>query len=195
VADEATPVPTPATQTFPDGPEPIVDGTVPHVAVLTTSEGEIEIELATQAPDTVNNFAFLAAKNFYDGTVVFFKDDFFAQGGDPTCVAEGDFVCTGLGGPGYTLPPENTGAARVQWSVIAPAMGGGEDAVHGSQFRILLQADERELEETLFGEVTGGQDILEGLANVAPCSLVDVDDCADDLSGALVVEDVEVRPQ
>ena len=103
VENDETPVPTPATQTFPNGPAPIIDATQPHTAILTTAEGEIEIALVQDAPNTVNSFAFLAAKGFYDGTVIFFKDEFFAQGGDPTCVAEGDFVCTGLGGPGYTL--------------------------------------------------------------------------------------------
>jgi cyclophilin family peptidyl-prolyl cis-trans isomerase len=194
VENDETPVPTPASQTFPDGPAPVIDATEPYKAILTTSEGEIEITFVQDAPDTVNSFAFLAAKNFYDGTVIFFKDEFFGQGGDPTCVADDEFVCTGLGGPGYTLTREESATGHVQWAVVAPAIGGGDDAIHGSQFRILLEADERDLAETVFGVVTRGQEIIEALPDMQPCSLVDVPDCNPDLTGALVIEDVQVVP-
>lgn len=196
VENDETPVPTPASQTFPNGPAPIIDATEPHKAILTTAEGEIEIDLVEDAPETVNSFAFLAAKGFYDGTVIFFKDEFFGQGGDPTCVAEGDFVCTGLGGPGYTLTLEDSETTHVQWAVVAPALGGGEDTIHGSQFRILPQADERlDGEETVFGVVTSGQEIIQSLPDMKPCSLIDVPDCNEDLTGALVIEDIQVIPE
>lgn len=192
IKDDVTPVPTPDTPTFPDGAVPIVDATEPYVAVITTDKGEIEVELATDAPDTVNSFAFLAAKNFYDGTIIFFRDEFFAQGGDPTCTAGGDTACTGLGGPGYTLALEKSEATHEQWALIAPAIAEGE--IHGSQFRILFQEDPRlDGQETVFGRVVGGQEILEALPTLLPCSMVDDDNCDSNLSAALVIEDVEVH--
>ena len=54
---------------------------------------------AAQAPQTVNNFVFLAREGFYDNTT-FHRVicDFMAQGGDPTG--------TGTGGPGYKFADE-----------------------------------------------------------------------------------------
>ena len=65
--DEELPDATPFVQTYSE-PANTIDGTKPHVAMITTSEGMIEIELATDAPSAVNSFAFLAGKGFYDGS-------------------------------------------------------------------------------------------------------------------------------
>ena len=59
--------------------------------------GTILLELySNKAPNTVNNFVFLANNGFYDG-VTFHRviPDFMAQTGDPTG--------TGTGGPGYPV--------------------------------------------------------------------------------------------
>ena len=64
-------------------------------AVMTTSEGTIELELFDDdAPKTVENFRKLAGEGYYDG-LVFHRviPDFMIQGGCP----RGD----GTGGPGY----------------------------------------------------------------------------------------------
>ena len=42
--------------------------------------------------------------------------------------------------------------------------------------------------------MTSGQEIIEAMPDMKPCSLVDVDDCNEDLTGALVIEDVQVVP-
>ncbi len=71
---------------------------------IETDKGTIKVELYAQhAPQTVNNFIFLAREGFYDG-VAFHRviADFVIQGGDPTG--------SGRGGPGYKFADETQGA-------------------------------------------------------------------------------------
>jgi cyclophilin family peptidyl-prolyl cis-trans isomerase len=84
-------------------PEQVLNGT--SSARITTSCGVIDIELLTaDAPETANNFAFLAGKHFYDATIVHrVVPGFVIQMGDPTG--------TGSGGPGYRFADE-LGAAQ-----------------------------------------------------------------------------------
>lgn len=189
------PTVTPFVETY-EGPAPVIDGTEPHVAIIETNQGTITIELSTEAPNAVNSLAFLAGKGFYNDTIFFYVDsDFVAQAGDPTCNTGEDAVCSGVGGPGYTLALEDTSIGHVKWAVVAPAVGVAQETVHGSQFRILLGDDPRlEGTETVFGMVTEGQEILEGLPDFIPCSVVDDEGCVDDLSGTLIIESVRVEP-
>ncbi len=197
--DEPLPVETPAVETFADGPLPVIDASKGHEAVITTDQGEIVIALNPDAPKAANSFAFLAGSGFYDDQVFFFVDrEFVAQAGDPTCETTGENTCRGNGGPGYTLPLEATNEGHEQWAVVAPSTG-VPDEVHGSQFRILFEADERlDGQETVFGKVVNeeGQQILAGLNNFVPCSVVDTAGCSEgaDLSAALIIEKVIVRP-
>ena len=192
---DSTPEPTSDAQRWPDGPPPVIDATAAHIATLKTSEGDIVIALSTEAPLAVNSFAFLAAKNFYDGVAFFYVDqDYFTQTGDPTCTGDGDRICSGLGGPGYTLSIEDSGKHE-PFSVVLIANSDGGLDVHGSQFRILYTADERlDGKETVFGVVIEGQDILTNLANLSVCSVSTADDCQEDLSTALIIEDVTIEP-
>ena len=153
--------------------------------------------MCTDAKETVNSFAFLAGNGFYDGTAFFYVDKgYVAQAGDPGCRPDGENVCSGVGGPGYSLKLEaNTTLKHEQWAVVAPTLGEGGEDVHGSQFRILLQADPRlDGKETVFGKVVEGQEILEGLSDLAPCEVVTTENCDPDLSSALVIRDVVVEP-
>jgi len=192
---DSTPAPTSDAQQWPEGPPPVIDGSTAHVATIETSEGDIVIALSTEAPEAVNSFAFLAAKNFYDGVAFFYVDqDYFTQSGDPTCTGEGDRTCSGLGGPGYSLPIEGLGEHE-EFSVVLIADSEGGLDVHGSQFRILYTADERlDGTETVFGKVIEGQEILIGLSDLSVCSVSTAADCQDDLSTALIIEDVTIRP-
>ncbi len=182
---------------FPDGPETVIDATQPHVATLETSLGDIRIELSTEAMAAVNSFTFLAQQGFYEGSFFFFvNSNYFAQAGDPTCNVSGESICSGLGSPGYSLPVEGAVGGHDQWAVVAPAVLEGQE-VHGSQFRILLSADERlDGKETVFGMVVDGREILEGLADFVPCSVMEVDGCVlgPDVSSALVIEEITVEP-
>jgi hypothetical protein len=54
-------------KTYQSAPELTIDLDVKHGATLHTSLGDITVEfLAAEAPQTVNNFLFLAGEGFYD---------------------------------------------------------------------------------------------------------------------------------
>ena len=75
-------------------PEMQIEETKNYSISITTNRGTIELELYPQhAPQTVNNFVYLAGQGFYDG-VLFHRviPNFMIQGGDPTG--------SGSGGPG-----------------------------------------------------------------------------------------------
>jgi cyclophilin family peptidyl-prolyl cis-trans isomerase len=118
--------------------------------------------LPQEAPETVNNFVFLARDGFYDG-VTFHRvvKDFVAQAGDPTG--------TGVGGPGYDLPVESTDEAFTEGvlAMAKPQEAGSPN--NGSQFFILL-TDEPTFEGkfTVFGRVTSGMDVLDNLTEHDP---------------------------
>jgi cyclophilin family peptidyl-prolyl cis-trans isomerase len=185
---------------FPDGPAPVIDATKPHEAVITTNKGDIKVELATDTPTAVNSLAFLAGNGFYTDTAFFYVNhDYFAQGGDPNCSPSKDTLCTGTGGPDYTLPIEHGALSHEQWAVVAPAMPDGQ-SVHGSQFRILYQADPRlDGTETVFGTITdpASREILESLTAFELCSTVDSSECQEDqdFTDALIIEKVVVQPK
>lgn len=199
-ADDTTKTePTPGNVlSFPKGPVRTIDPSKPHVAIIKTKMGDIKIQLATDAPKAVNSFAFLAGQGFYDGTTFFYVDKELlaaAQAGDPTCRADGKSFCSGVGGPDYEVGLEPTQEGHVQWAVVAPSLGEGRQAVHGSQFRILYRDDHRlDGQETVFGRVIEGQKVLESLSDIAPCSIASAANCAHDLSSALVIDEIIVQP-
>ncbi len=194
----ATPVISAAPVNF-ASPAPVIDASKPYIATLKTNKGDIEITLATDTPQAVNSFAFLAAKRFYDGAAFFFVDhQFWAQAGDPDCRSDAKATCTGTRDAGYKLPLEKGALKHVQWAVVAPEVQGGADQVSGGQFRILFTTDERlDGRETVFGTVTKGQDILTQQSNFLLCTALTqvTTDCAKDLSSALVIESVSVTPR
>lgn len=197
IGDEVVAEATPGGMSF-EAPAKTIDGSRPYVATIKTDKGDIKIDLATTAaPETANSFAFLAGSGFYNGTLFFYVDkDYVTQAGDPTCRTDAESVCSGTGGPGYSLKLENAQAAREQWTVVAPTLAQGGEEVNGSQFRILFRDDQRpNVQETVFGKVIEGQDILEGLNDLVPCSVVSAQPCDPDVSGALVIQDVIVEPK
>ncbi len=143
---------------YTSAPAMSIDPAKTYIAKIKTSKGEVTIELdAKQAPQTVNNFVFLAKDGYYNG-VTFHRvlPNFIAQAGDPTG--------TGSGGPGYDLPVEKT-TEDFTTGVLAmakPQEAGSPN--NGSQFFFLL-ADEPSFngDFTAFGHVTSGLDILQEL--------------------------------
>jgi cyclophilin family peptidyl-prolyl cis-trans isomerase len=178
-------------------PAPVIDASQPYVATITTNKGDISIKLAKDTPLTVNSFAFLAAKGYYDNTAFFYIDhQFWAQGGDYGCLPDGTTTCTGTGDAGYKIPVETTSAKHVKWAVVAPLVQGTED-VSGGQFRILFTDDSRlDGTETIFGTVVAGQAILEQQPDMRLCSALTqtVPGCDKDLSNALIIQHVVVAP-
>ncbi|MGH9091033.1 MAG: peptidylprolyl isomerase [Acidimicrobiales bacterium] len=146
--------PGPARKQFDAEPPMAIDQAKRYTATMTTSKGELVIELdAPAAPRTVNSFVFLARQGFYDG-VAFHRviPGFVAQGGDP----EG----TGRGGPGYRFPDELPKPGRYQVGSLAMANAGPD--TNGSQFFIISGPDGAALppQYSLFGSVVAGGDVV-----------------------------------
>ena len=128
-----------------------------YKASIETNRGTIELELYPQhAPQTVNNFVFLAGQGFYDG-VKFHRviDNFMIQTGDPTG--------TGRGGPGYKFGDEcKSNPLKHERCVISMANAGPN--TNGSQF-FITHSPQPHLngKHTVFGKVTKGQDIVDAI--------------------------------
>jgi peptidylprolyl isomerase len=149
----------PKTQQFSQAPEFGIDPSKRYTATLDTSLGEIVIALdAVNAPNTVNNFVFLAAHHYYDG-VVFHRiiNGFMCQGGDPTG--------TGRGGPGYRFADEPV-KQRYQLGSVAMANAGPD--TNGSQFFLISGASGVGLppQYNHFGQIVKGMDVLDTMQRV-----------------------------
>ena len=132
-----------------------IDSAKKYIATFDTSPGKIVCELfAKDAPETVNNFVFLAREKFYDGTSFPSRDgDFMIQGGDPTA--------SGSGGPGYKFADEIKGNPH-KHKVGSLSMANAGPNTNGSQFFIThIATDWLDGKHTVFGKVTTGQDIVE----------------------------------
>lgn len=133
------------------------------VAVFETSMGEFEVELfARDVPKTVENFAGLASKNYYDG-IIFHRviDDFMIQGGDPTG--------TGMGGESYWGGKfEDEIAMHLKHDeagVLSMANAGPN--TNGSQFFItLVPTPWLNGRHTVFGKVISGLDVVKAIGKV-----------------------------
>src|ERR687890_2532803 len=89
-----------ADKTYDRPPEMALKPGYEYYANFVTEKGSVKVKLfAEEAPETVNNFVFLARDGYFDGTT-FHRVivDFMVQGGDPTG--------TGTGGPGDRNPGE-----------------------------------------------------------------------------------------
>ncbi|MGH9559107.1 MAG: peptidylprolyl isomerase [Bryobacteraceae bacterium] len=135
-------------------PAMAIDPNKKYSATLNTSRGEIVCELfPKEAPNTVNNFVFLAREKFYDGTV-FHRviNDFMVQGGDPTG--------TGRGGPGYRFEDETKGNPY-KHQVGSLSMANAGPDTNGSQFFIThVVTNWLDGKHTVFGKVQKGQDVV-----------------------------------
>lgn len=135
-------------------PAMTIDPEKTYRAVFHTGKGDITVELhAGKAPNTVNNFVFLARQGFYDGTL-FHRviADFMAQGGDPTG--------TGRGGPGYKFEDEFHKSLRHDKPGVLSMANAGPNT-NGSQFFIThVPTPWLDDKHSVFGEVTGGMDVL-----------------------------------
>jgi cyclophilin family peptidyl-prolyl cis-trans isomerase len=146
---------TPQARIYPNAPDMTIDTDKQYFALIETKKGDIRLELfADEAPQTVNNFVFLARDGFYDGLTFHFVDpELWAQAGDPECRASGEVTCRSEGGPGYTLPAETNDREHVAGSV-AMAEDVETYVTNGSQFFIALEDLPRLGDHnTVFGQV------------------------------------------
>lgn len=129
---------------------------------LTTTCGDIVIELDPDAPETVASETFLAESGFYDATQchrLTTAGIYVLQCGDP--------AGNGTGGPGYTVPDENLpadGTANYPAGTVAMANAGPGTA--GSQFFIVYEDTTLPGDYTIWGTVTSGLDIVQEVASV-----------------------------
>ncbi len=136
-------------------PSMAIDQQRRYTATIETSAGQMSAELfATEAPNTVNNFVFLARDGFYNG-VIFHRviKGFMIQGGDPTG--------SGRGGPGYKFNDEPVGRDYKR-GILAMANAGPN--TNGSQFFVMHADYALPPNYTIFGRLTGGEDVLDTIA-------------------------------
>jgi cyclophilin family peptidyl-prolyl cis-trans isomerase len=140
---------------YPQPPAMTVDPSKKYTATITTSAGTMTAELyASEVPQTVNNFVFLANDHFYDG-VIFHRviKGFMIQGGDPTG--------TGRGGPGYRFNDE---PVRRQYVRGTLAMANSGPNTNGSQFFVMHKDYRLPPNYTIFGKLTAGEEVVDAIA-------------------------------
>ncbi|MEM8618127.1 MAG: peptidylprolyl isomerase [Actinomycetota bacterium] len=137
---------------FDSAPPMCIDVDATYQAIVDTNLGEFTIDLDAQAaPETTNNFVFLARNRYFDDTVCHrIIPGFVVQCGDPTA--------TGTGNPGYRFDDELPAAGEYQVGSIAMANSGPD--TNGSQFFIITGDDGAALPPlySLFGQVEAGFD-------------------------------------
>jgi cyclophilin family peptidyl-prolyl cis-trans isomerase len=167
-------------------PEMRIDPNATYLATMKTTEGDIGIRLdAKDAPNTVNNFVFLACQNFYDGTrfhrVV---KDFVIQGGDPTG--------SGTGDAGYKFDDElPTDGYRL--GSVAMANSGPLTNTNGSQF-FIVTGNPRQLQNyySRFGQVVSGLNVAKRIESYANPNATD-DPSTQVPTKTVTITDITVR--
>ncbi len=148
---------------YPTPPAMAIDPARKYTATIETSAGTMVADLFPgDAPNTVNNFVFLARDGFYDG-VIFHRtiSGFMIQGGDPTG--------TGRGGPGYKFADEPVKRSYARGTL---AMANAGPNTNGSQF-FVMHADYRlPPNYTIFGKLTSGEEVVDAIAT-APAGAQD----------------------
>ena len=137
-------------------PPNTIDLSKRYSVTVHTSRGDFVIALVDPkvAPQTVNNFVWLAQNHYYDG-LTFHRvvSGFVVQGGDP--------LGNGTGGPNYKLPDETNPS---KWPRGTAGMASSTAGVSGSQFFITL-GDAPFLASNgvynHFGQVTSGMEVVD----------------------------------
>lgn len=142
-------------KSYSEPPAMSIDAERTYTARLKLEAGVITVTLRPDlAPQSVNSFVFLAREGYYNGcTFHRVLPGFVAQGGDPTG--------SGSGGPGYTIPDELSDTPFVTGTL---GMANAGPNTNGSQFFIGLgDAPHLTGRYTVFGAVTEGLDVLQGI--------------------------------
>jgi len=138
-------------------PPMAIDQNKSYTATIHTTEGDMQAQLFPKdAPNTVNNFVFLAKEGYYNN-VKFHRiiKGFMVQTGDPTG--------TGAGGPGYKFADEKVSRSYSR-GILAMANAGPN--TNGSQFFVMHSDYPLPPNYTIFGQVTDpkGLDTLDKIA-------------------------------
>ncbi|MEU4166715.1 peptidylprolyl isomerase [Streptomyces sp. NPDC026665] len=146
-------------------PAVTIDKSAAYSMKMATTCGDIDIALkAAAAPHTVNSFAFLAGKGYFDHTKchrLTTNGIYVLQCGDPTA--------QGSGGPGYTIPDENLKDKTLKGNVYPAgtiAMANtGQKHTGGSQFFLVYQDSQLPPSYTPFGTISkSGMTVLKKIA-------------------------------
>jgi cyclophilin family peptidyl-prolyl cis-trans isomerase len=137
-------------------PPNTIDPSKRYSVTVHTSRGDFVIQLVEPkvAPQTVNNFVWLAQNHYYD-SLTFHRvvAGFVVQGGDP--------LGNGTGGPDYKLPDESNPS---KWPRGTVGMASSAAGVSGSQFFITI-GDAPFLASNgvynHFGQVSSGMDVVD----------------------------------
>jgi cyclophilin family peptidyl-prolyl cis-trans isomerase len=143
-------------------PEQVLEADRDYRALVRTNRGDMVLDLyQDDAPQTANNFVFLARHRYYDG-IVFHRvlEGFMAQTGDPTG--------TGRGGPGYAFADECVPGLHHEAKGVLSMANAGPDT-NGSQFFITFTATPwLDGKHAVFGRVVEGLEVLDALTRVDP---------------------------
>ncbi|MBI2767162.1 MAG: peptidylprolyl isomerase [Chloroflexi bacterium] len=137
-------------------PALVIDPKKSYTATIDTSAGAMTAELFPgDAPNTVNNFVFLARDGYYED-VIFHRviSGFMIQGGDPTG--------TGSGGPGYKFADE---PVKRKYTRGTLAMANAGPNTNGSQFFVMHADYGLPPNYTIFGKLTAGEEVVDAIAN------------------------------
>jgi peptidylprolyl isomerase len=176
-------MPTATTYTYDAAPPMTIDPAKQYTATIATPRGNIEVQLLPDiAPQTVNNFVFLARNNFYNGlTWHRVLPSFMAQGGDPA----GD----GTGGPGYSVPAEFTDQISFRDPGVVAMARSQDPNSAGSQFFITTgDASWLDGQYTIFGRVVSGQEIVDGIPLRDPQNPADLATPGETILGVTISE-------
>jgi cyclophilin family peptidyl-prolyl cis-trans isomerase len=159
---DTSPAPTAAeikniTHTYANPPAMAINVNKLYCAGINTNRGLIVLQLDPKlAPNTVNNFVFLAQHHFYDG-LVFHR--VIQSGSGIHIIQTGDPKGNGSGGPGYKFNDEPVKGAYTAGCV---AMANSGPNTNGSQF-FICTGNDTSLPKSynLFGQVVQGLDVAQ----------------------------------
>jgi peptidylprolyl isomerase len=142
--------------TFKQAPDMVINTKKVYCAGINTNRGLIVLELDPKlAPNTVNNFVFLAQQHFYDGqTFHRVVPHVIIQTGSPTGTSQG--------GPGYKFNDE---PVKGKYTVGMVAMANAGPNTNGSQFFICTGDDSKTFKSlyNLFGHVVRGLNVAQAI--------------------------------
>ena len=127
-----------------------------YCAGINTNRGLIVLELDPKlAPNTVNNFVFLAQQHFYDGLT-------FHRVVPGVIIQTGSPSGTGDGGPGYKFNDE---PVKGSYTAGMVAMANAGPNTNGSQFFICTGDDSKTFKNlyNLFGHVVQGLNVAQAI--------------------------------
>ncbi len=141
-----------------------IDPNATFEVTIGTDKGDIVMLLdAGLAPNTVNNFVYLASVGYYDG-VIFHRviKGFMIQGGDPTGTGSGGSSAWG-GRFNDEIDPRSPVYQR-GYKAGTMAMANAGPNTNGSQFFIMHVDYPLPPSYTIFGKVIEGQDVVNAIA-------------------------------